>query len=366
MQTTRESLRANLRIILVIAAKDITDAIKNKTTLSIMLGVGVMMLVGLALPLLLGLRHTPTAIVYDPDRSTLIRGLTARSEFRLRLVDSQEELEPTVAGSPELVLGIVIPAGFQQAEGSGGEIAMDGYFAHWAKPDEVAELVAFFEEELGAASWQTVHIAVEGHAVYPSSELGLQPLLLAMNLTILLLVVGLALVPHLLIEEKETHTFEALLVSPARFSQVVAGKALAGVFYCLCAAVVVFVFNTRWIVHWEIAALAFLLGAAFAVAVGLLMGIVSENPATINLWMSLVLMILLVPALLAELASARLPAVVQEIVPWMPSVAMAKLLGFSMVGAVPAGDIWSNAGILAAESLVFYALVVWRVRRMDR
>jgi len=360
------NLRESIRITLAIAAKDIADAVKNRTTLSIMLGVAVMMLSAMILPLLLGLRRTPAAVVYDPAKSTLVRGLTTRSEFRLRLVDSQDELESTVAGSPEVMLGIVIPAGFQQAEGSGGEIEMDGYFVHWANPDRVAELAAFFEEELGAASWQAVHINVAGHALYPSSEPGLQPFLLAMNLTVLLLVVGLALVPYLLIEEKETHTFDALLVSPARFSQVVAGKALAGVFYCLCAAVVVFMFNARWIVHWEIAALAFLLGAAFAVAVGLLLGIVSENPATINLWVALLLMLLLVPTLLAELASARLPAVVQEIVPWMPSVVMAKLIGFSMVGAVPAGDIWSNAGILAVESLVFYALVVWRVRRSDR
>jgi len=360
------NLKEGIRITLAIAAKDIADAIKNRTTLSIMLGVAVMMLSAMLLPLLLVLRHTPVAVVYDPARSTLIRGLTTRSEFRLRLVDSQDELESTVAGSPELMLGIVIPAGFQQAEGSGGEIEMDGYFVHWANPGKVAELVAFFEEELGEASWQTVRINVAGHALYPSPDLGGQPFLLAMNLTILVLVVGLALVPHLLIEEKETHTFEALLVSPARYSQVVAGKALAGMFYCLCAALVVFLLNTRWIVHWEIAALAFLLGAAFAVAVGLLMGVVSDNPTTINLWMALLLVLLVVPMLLVKLASARLPALLQAILPWTPSVALAKLIGFSMAGAVPAGDIWSNAGILAVEALVFYALAVWRVRRSDR
>jgi ABC-type transport system involved in multi-copper enzyme maturation permease subunit len=358
--------RESIRITLAVAAKDITDAVKNRTTLSIMLGVGFMMLVSMALPLLLGQSRTPAAVVYDPGISTLIRGMTTRSEFRLRLVDSQEELEATVAGSPQLMLGIVIPASFQQAEGSGGEIEMDGYFAHWANSDKVAELVAFFEDEFSRASGQTVHIAVAGHAVYPSSELGLQPSLLAMNLTMLLLVVGLALVPYLLIEEKETRTFEALLVSPARFGQVVAGKALAGVFYCLCAAVVIFLFSTRWIVHWELVALAFLLGAAFAVAAGLLMGIVSENPTTVNLWVGLLVMLLLVPMLLAELASAGLPVVVQGILPWVPSVAMAKLTRFSMMVAVPAGDVWSNAGVLAAESLVFYALVMWRVRRSDR
>jgi hypothetical protein len=360
------NFKESIRITLTIAAKDIVDAIKNKTTLSIMMGVGIMMLTGLALPLLFGLRRVPTAIVYDPGRSALIRGLTTRTEFSLRFVDSQEELESTLAGSHELPLGIVIPAGFQQAEGSGGEVEMDGYFVHWARPDKVTELVAFFEKELSAASWQTVHIVVEGHAVYPSSELGLQPSLLAINLTVLLLIVGLALVPYLMIEEKETHTFDALLVSPARFSHVVSGKALAGLFYCLCAAVIVFLFNTRWIVHWEIAALAFLLGAAFAVAFGLLLGIISENPTTVNLWVGLLLMLLLVPMLLAELVSAKLPAVVQVILPWMPSVAMGKLVGFSMAGAVPAMAIWSDVGVLAIEALILYTLVIWRVRRSDR
>lgn len=360
------NLKESIRITLTIAAKDIVDAIKNKTTLSIMLGVGVMMLTGLVLPLLFGLRQTPTAVIYDPGRSTLIRGLTTRDEFNLRFADSQEELESAIASSSEVMLGIVIPPDFKQTEGSGEEINMDGYFVHWAKPDKVAELVTFFEKELSAASWQTVHIAVEGHAVYPASELGMQPFLLAINLTVLLLIVGLALVPYLIIEEKETHTFDALLVSPARFSQVVTGKALAGVFYCLCAAVVVFLFNIRWIVHWELAALAFALGAGFAVAVGLLLGIVSENPTTVNLWIGLLSMLLMVPMLLVELVSAKLPAVVQAILPWMPSVAMEKLVGFSMAGVVPTMDVWSNAGILVAEALVFYILVVWRVRLSDR
>jgi ABC-2 type transport system permease protein len=362
MEATRESLR----IILAIAAKDIVDAIKNKTTLSIMLGVGLMMLGGMALPLLLGLRDIPVAVVYDPQESTLIRALSTRDEFRLGLVESREEMEEAVAGSPELALGLVIPEGFQQAEGSGGEIEIDGYVTHWANPDETAELVAFFEEQLGQASWQTVHIEVEGHVVYPLPSVSGQPFLLVMNMTVLLLVIGLTLSPHLLIEEKETHTFEALLVSPARFSQVVIGKAMAGMFYCLCGAVVVFLFTGRWVVHWEVAVLSFLLGAAFAVAVGLLAGILSETPATLSLWVGLLLMVLVVPMLLSTFISSKLPAIVKTVISWMPSVAMSKLIGFSMAGNVPAPSIWSSTGILAAEVLLFFALVVWRVRQSDR
>lgn len=360
------SVKESIRITLAIALRDIGDAVKNRTTLSIMLGVCVMMAASMALPLLLGRSDTPVAVVVAPGQSTLIRSLTTRSDFRLQLVDSQEELESTLAGSLRVMLGIVIPAGFPQAAGSGREIEMDGYFAHWANPDKVAELAAFFEEELSQASGQTVHIAVEGHAAYPSSDLSGMPSLLTMNLSILLLIVGLTLVPYLLIEEKETHTFEALLVSPARFGQVVAGKALAGVFYSLCAAVVVFLLSARWVVHWEIAALAFLLSAAFTVAIGLLLGILSDNPTTVSLWTGLLAMLLLVPALLDRLVSARLPTVVQAILPWVPSVAMLKLVGFSMMGAVSAASVGANVGILAVESLILYALVVWQVRRSDR
>lgn len=357
--------RENARIIGAIAAKDIVDAIKNKTTLSLLLGIGFMMLLGMALPLLLGLRDTPVAVIYDPGRSTLIRGLTARPEFRLYLVTSQTELEETVAGSSELLLGIVIPPGFQPAEGAGGELTLDGYVSHRANPEKIAERVAFFESELSKASWQTIHINVTGHTVYPTSSLEGQPFLMAINITVLILVVGMMLAPYLLIEEKETHTFEALLVSPARFGQVVAGKALAGGFYCLCAAVVIGLFNAPWIVHWELAVLALFLGALFAVAVGLLLGAVCDTPTTLSLWMGLLLLLLVVPTLLVRLTNARLPEFVQLILPWVPSVAMSKLSGVAMVGSVPAGSVWPNVGILVAESLIVYALVGWRVRQAN-
>jgi len=42
-----------------------------------------------------------------------------------------------------------------------------------------------------------------------------------------------------MVEEKEKHTMEALLVSPASYSQIVLGKTIAGIFYCLTAAAVV-------------------------------------------------------------------------------------------------------------------------------
>jgi ABC-2 type transport system permease protein len=331
-----------------------------------MIGSAFIILSSMAMPLLVGIKDTPTAIVYTKERSTLVRGLTVRDEFRLRLVDSEQEMQDAVGETVTLVLGLTLPPEFHQAAGSGQVVQVDGYVPHWADPAEVGELVAFFEKELEKASWQTIDIDVEGHAAYPPLDSGGQPFMVSMNLSIIMLVIGLSLVPHLLVEEKETHTFEALMVSPARFSQVVIGKALAGMFYCLCAALIVFVLNGKMFVHWDVIILAVVLGAALAVAAGLLIGARCENPATINLWMGLTIMFLLIPVLLENLSSSKLPGFVRAIVPWVPSVAFSKLIGFSMAGDLSAAPIWPNAAALAGATLILLGFVVWQVRRSDR
>jgi ABC-2 type transport system permease protein len=356
----RARLAEHVRITGAIAGKDILDAIRNRTTLSIIVGVGVMMLSGLVLPLVLGSRGGPKGIVYDPQKSELVRQLS------LRRMASEDEMKATVATSLQPLLGIVIPSEFGQARGPGQAVALDGYVPHWATRSQVAGLVSYFEAELGRASGQTVRIDVQGHRVYPSADLESQPFLLATNMTMQILIVGLSLVPLLLVEEKETRTFDALLVSPARLGHVVTGKALAGLFYCLCGAAVVFVFSARWFVHWDLALLAAFLGAAFAVGLGLLLGAVCENPATINLWVLVAFMALVAPVLLVGLGRTTLPAWVQTLAPCTPAVAMARLVGLATAGAIPPGVVARNAAILAGETVVLYGLVALRVRQADR
>ncbi len=356
----RAQLAEHWRIIRAIAAKDILDAIRNRTTLSIILGVGLVMLSGLALPLVLGARAGPACVVYDPHRSALLRPLG------LRPVASLEEIKSTVATSLQPVLGIVIPPEFGEAQGAGQTITLEGYVPHWASRSQVARLVSTFEADLGRASGQTVRIDVQGRRVYPSAEQANQPSVLGMNLTLQILIVGLSLVPLLIMEEKETHTFDALLVSPARLAHVVTGKALAGLFYCLCGVAVVFLFSARWLVHWDIALLGAFLGAVFAVGAGLLLGAVCDNPSTLNLWVLVAVMALLGPGLAVGLVHAGLPAWLRAVAPYTPSVAMTRLVGLSTAGAVPAADVARNAVILTSEAFVLYILVALRVGQTDR
>ena len=367
MSTTH--IKTRLRIIAAIAGKDISDAVKNRTTLSIMLGTLVLMLSSLALPLLLQLRATPTAIVYDPGRSTLIRAMTTREEFRLGIVDTFDELGEVVGSASGLRLGLVIPEGFGQAasESSGSEgIVLTGHVPHWAKPDQVAELVAFFEEQFEEASWREISIDVADERMYPVAGKFGQHALTANTMSMIVLTVGLALAPSLLVDEKESHTLDALLVSPARYGQIVLGKAITGLFYCVCAALIIYILSARWFVSGWLLVLALSLGIAFAVLTGLLMGLLVENPNSVNLWTGLLLMLLLVPGLLGGVLGDRGPAALRAIMRWIPTSAFSEMLTLTTLRSAPVSDwIWPAAR-LAGGVLIVAGLIVWRVRRADR
>ena len=366
IQMKRAASNENLRIIWAIAAKDISTAIKNKVVLSIVLGTALVVLNGSVLPLLLGLGNIPTAIVYDEGRSTIVRALTAREDFHLRLADSQEDMEAAVSGAPETRLGVVIPADFDQRAGNGQIIELEGYTAHWADPEKVSQWVALFEKELGLASWGTVRIYTEGNVLYPTVDTGGQLSLTSLMIVIVILTIGMALVPLLFIEEKEAHTFEALLVSPASLGQVVAGKAVAGGFYCFVASAVVLLLNRYLVVHWGVALLAVLLAAAFAVALGLVVGFLSDTPATTGLWGGLLILILLVLTGLQVLKSPDWPQFVQALLDWQPGSAMVEMFRMSMAGEAPLGLLWANAAALLAVAAVVYALILGLLRRADR
>jgi ABC-2 type transport system permease protein len=363
----RVRVRESLRVVWAIAFKDILDAIKNKTTISIMIGVAMVMFSSQALPLMIKFKETPTAVAYDAGRSRLLKGLVSRGDFDLVIVDTQEEMETIIAEAPEVLLGLSIPADFDRLTGSGERMEIQGYYVHWADPGEVVELSAFFEEQLSGASWQSVRIDAQGGALYPSFDAGGWPFMASLTLVVAILVIGMTLVPYLIVEEKEAHTMGVLLVSPARYNEVILGKALAGLFYCLVAAMVQLAFIGYLFVRWEIVALAVVLGALFSVMVGLLVGVFAETASSIGMFAGLGLGLFMLPAFFQEfLDSGKLPVLVQNLVPWFPSTATTRLFRMAMGSQALAGQLWADVAILAVSCALVFILVVWALRRAER
>ena len=362
MNTTKRTIGDSLRIIGTIAVKDIVDAVKNKTTISIILGSTLLMLSNSVLPLLLNLGDVRRAIVYDPHDSGLAEQLNDVEQVRAYEVASQEELD-VLLGEGQEALGLDLPTLNTAAD----SIEIEGYFTQWMKDEDLNELQTFFEEELSDLLGTTVHINVEGNGVYPRSDSDGQPFMFSMITTITLLTICGAVVPYLMIEEKETRTLDAVLVSPASYGEVVIGKAAAGMVYGLAAAGVVLAFRNAMIAQWGLAVLATVSGTLFAVAFGLLMGTLFDNPQQMGMWMGLILMVLLVPMFLSMTAiHYDWPGFVRFIMPRMPSSALARVFRVCLSDTIPVEMVLMDLGIVIGSAAVMLAGVVWLVRRTDR
>ncbi len=350
-----------------IAGKDIRDALQNKLVISIILGAMFMVFTNSALPLLLRLQDRPAALAYDQGRSTLLRGLTGQDEYVLGLSNTAQEMEQRVIELPMSPIGLIIPSDFDQRASRDEVIEIEAFAAHWADPEKVAQTISFFEQTLSQASWSQVEINLAVDRLYPTLETNGQPMTISLLLAIGLLTIGIALVPLLMVEEKEAHTFDALLVSPASHAQIISGKALAGAFYALLMAVVIILLNVKLFVHWEVVLLATLSGVAFAVGIGLLVGVVSDSPTTAGLWGTLLLLVMIVPAVMIGLVDlSSWSPVIQSLLEWTPGAIILNMYKYAMLGELPAAQlIYALLGI-AIWAVLFYSLVWWFIRRADR
>jgi ABC-2 type transport system permease protein len=187
----------------------------------------------------------------------------------------------------------------------------------------------------------------------------------AVNMVVVILTIGTVLVPNLFFEEKQTRTLQALLVSPATISQVVTGKVFAGLFYILVTAAVMFAISWMDVIHWGLVVVFVVAGGIFSVAMGLVLGSFYEKPQDTAGLMTL-LSVVLIGAVLVKMIGMKLPSLLEAILPWVPSVALAELCRSVFIESVPLTLIASNVGIILIVSLALYALVVWKIRRSDR
>jgi ABC-2 type transport system permease protein len=353
----------NLNIVWTIASKDIIDALKNRVVISMIIMLSIILFVPKILPFIF---EQPQMVlpVYDFGDSPLVAELKNNPDISLKKLHSEQELNTALCSAMYPSIGLRIPADFDQGITAGGQVDLQGYVC-WSKRHQVSELQPKLEEMLSQSLGRPVAIHIEENIVYPPSGGVLILSLVTVNSVLMILMMGIFLVPSLLFEEKETKTMQALLVSPASIGQVVIGKALAGSFYILVTGLMIFAISWTEVIHWDIVMLFVIGGGFFSVAVGLVLGSFYERQQDMIGWMT-ALLLLLVGAVLVYMLGMELPTLVERILPWVPSVALAELCRASYSENVSTPQVLSNLGVVVVVSLPLYALVIWRVSRSDR
>jgi ABC-type Na+ efflux pump permease subunit len=364
MRRAQSRTPSGLRILLAIAWKDIIDPLKSMTTVSVIIGTMVLILSSQAVPLLLGRSDALSLVVYDPGETGLVAALLASDGVQVAQVDSIQELHAGVVESPLKRIGVPLPVDIDEALRSGDAASLEGHVA-WANRRQAADLAERLEREIAATSGGTGEVAVEVRLVYPDPESSGSWGLFQGSVVLQLLIVGVYVVSYLIFDEKEAKTLDALLVSPASATHIVAGKVIAGALYCAAAAWAALILGWPSVVHWDVLLASTAAISLVAVSLGLLAGVMFDNAQQMGLWF-VVPMLVLVVGVMAKAIASRLPPVVAVLVRLLPTAAASEAMQLAAAGEVSLVDALPQLGIVLAWGLLAFGAAVVLVRRMDR
>jgi ABC-2 type transport system permease protein len=361
----------NARTVLAIAQKDILDAIKNRyLLLSLILPIGLSVMFQLIFGQISNVGVFRVA-VYDQGESRLTAQLRAIPDLNLVEVESEDQLKEEVEG--DAVGGISIPEDFDRNVDSGNRPEITVYLNSGKAGGELAvfreivlqQIFAMREgSEPAQLIWSPTSAPEEGPLEGGIRKEGFQmgSYLLVMFLVMSLTMTGSFVVPLLMVEEKEKHTMDFLLVSPVTPAEIAAGKAATGLVYSILSAAVLILFNRGWEGTWPVTVLAVLAGALFLVMAGLLMGTFLRTTMQINTWSTVIMMILLAPSWLSVLA---LPPFLNTVIHAIPTFYLVEILGQSLAGQVDPGAVALRLIFIAACTAVMFGIVVWAIRRQE-
>ena len=362
-KNTVDRIRDSLAAVWTITAKDIVDALRNKLVISLIIMGSIMLLLPKLLPYIFE-EPAPILPVYATGESQLLTRLQEDPALSVLRVRSEEEYRLALCSSLYPLIGLRIPPKFDQALAANGPVEFQGDVC-WSRRFQVTGLKEKLETLLSQSLGRPVTFQLDRNIVYSPSQGIFLLSMAAVNMVVVILMIGTVLVPNLFFEEKQTRTLQALLVSPATISQVVTGKVFAGLFYILVTAAVMFAISWMDVIHWGLVVVFVVAGGIFSVALGLVLGSFYEKPQDTAGLMTL-LSVVLIGAVLVKMIGMKLPPLLEAILPWVPSVALAELCRSVFIESVPLTLIASNVGIILIVSLALYALVVWKIRRSDR
>jgi len=348
------------RIVLALAAKDIVDALKNKTTLTMILGLAMMMLTVQALPLLLKLDDRPRVAIYDAARSGIADTLRQGRTVQVYELRTAEDVANSAVETSSALVAVTLPENWENGT---GELTLDGSMAYWVPAKTAVQQINQVEQALTAVTGRPVTIHTQ--TVYPTLENGGHTIMVALGLVLAAILITAILVPYLILEEKTTHTMALLRVSPASATQILLGKGAAGTVYGILAASVLLAFNLTMIHLWSILLPAIIGIVLFGVGLGLLVGILVENEGSVQMWVGLLAVLLIFPLMLAFVRSDRVPAWAQQIMAWLPTNAAFDLIRLSFGNSWLPELVWPKITAVLVATILVFALAGWRLQSWE-
>lgn len=356
----------HLKIILVVALKDITQAIKDKMVLGVIIGVFLLILPSQLVPIFLQNENIPLGVIYGTEPTTLSNALSDLSDTSSFSVKSLPSLRDAIVSGRSNTIGLVIPEVYAAKVSTNEKITIEAYLPHWTEQDEAIRLVEHFEIKIHMLTDNPVEIIIADDQVYPDEDTRGSEMMFVLQMINAIMTFSLVLVPQLMMTEKETHTLDALLVSPAKMTDLVIAKGIVGGFYAAIASLIIILMNLKIIVHWPLLIMSAISGITFAVLIGLFIGLLFDNFQQATLIMWLVVAMAIAPAFIILVLTVRLPEILEDIMYWLPSGQMANLLLMSLMQSVENQTALLGLGAIWVFNLILFGLNLWQIKEKIR
>jgi ABC-2 type transport system permease protein len=346
-----------------IARKDIVDAVRNRYLLfALLTPLMVAILLRMLQPGIDSLTKL-TVVVHDPGKSRMISEL--RAAPRMNLVEAvSADAVPAEVEKNKATGGLALPATFDADIAAGKQPQLTIYINQSKGAIQQAAFRQLVERQVMSlrkqpapvsAIWVDVGKAEDRQAI---GVLNLDQMLLPLLLLLVFAMAGALVVPLLLVEEKEKHTLDFLLTSPASHAEIIMGKALTGVVYSSLIAGVLLILNYRLIGNWPLTLLTVFLGLLLVVGVGLLMGGLFKNSMQVNTWASGILLLLMAPSF----PSMGLPSAVETASRLIPTHYFVEALRLASAGTNSV-RLWWHLAVLLGFTLLTFSAATWVLRR---
>ncbi|MFU8773257.1 MAG: ABC transporter permease, partial [Anaerolineales bacterium] len=307
---------------------------------------------------------TLSIVLWDPGNSRLGADLRSHPQVQVLEASSADQVADEVAA--KAVGGLLIPQGFDVTVDAGDRPELVIFINQRHGGGEIAAFQQLVVEQVWSLVDQDFPAQIVVNPVAAGIGMGgleafqMERFLLIMLLIMALAMAGSFMVPTLLVEEKEKHTLEVLLVAPASAADVAAGKAITGMVYSLLGAVILLVLYQGWSGNWILTLVVLFLGALFTVGVGLLMGALFRNTNQVNTWSSLVMLLLIFPTWVGIIGPV---SILDIAVKFIPTHYLAHSLQLTIAGNVQFSSISGSLAVLVGSVVAIYAIIVWAIGR---
>ena len=344
-----------------IARKDVRMAMRNNLVLLALVSGVLFSLVYYALPS--ATDETYHLSVYDEGTSALFSSLPPQLSrgAAFSFVSSEEALHEAVYAG-DAIAGIVIPATFDEVVAAGGVPSLSLVVADELSTGQ-AEALSFLVATLaGYDVYGTLPVPLATEVI-GADEAGFVPMREQSVPFYLLMALMMEMwtIATLVVEESAAGTMRALLVTPARPSDVLTAKTLVGGVYAVGVVFVILLLTRS--VRGDLFALflGIVLGALLAVSLGLLLGSLTENITGSYMYVSIPLIVLLLPGLLLFI-----PDISHDAVRAIPTYYLVDAFGQVLNRGAGIADVWRSYLAIACLDVVFFVGGIAAIRRRYR